>query len=276
MLNAAAITELDVESATYAIFSEWLPKYFTGQPVVIGGNRATLPKAVIAFGQSPANQPVNPVGTGTPPQAGITMVWGTPLSTSRKWETVNGLAQLMIYKKARWNFWVRVEMQSAQSANARKLCRQAAEGLSALMMNPATTYELGQKGIHHVRPSEPEPVSDTGYILMLVGCRAQLRYPVLVQPFAITQDNVRVVNGTLELWDAGQSAFVPLTMNNGTLGVGAPDLAGVPQANQVLALLGDNANVRLNNGVLELWDAGQSAFVPLTVNNGTLGVGAAT
>ncbi|MDE2105483.1 MAG: hypothetical protein KGL39_50110 [Patescibacteria group bacterium] len=192
MLTAPAITELDVESSTFAIFAEWLGKYFKGQTASIGGNaNVPMPKAVIAFGQTPATQPLNPVATpssqngGVAPQASITMVWGTPLSTERKWEIPPGgpagTAQLMVYKKVRWNFWVRCEQQAAAGNNARKLCRQAAEMLSALLMNPATTHELGQKGIHHLRPSEPDPVSDTGFILMLVGCRAQLRYPVLKQ-----------------------------------------------------------------------------------------------
>jgi hypothetical protein len=31
---------------------------------------------------------------------------------------------------------------------------------------------------------------------------------------------------------------------------------------------------RMNNGVFELWDDGQQAYVPVTVSNGELGVGA--
>ena len=185
MLNANAITELDVESATYALFAEWLAKYFDGSPHAVGGNAAVpFPKAVIQFGQSPMAQPLNPAlpaASSPPPHASILMVWGSPVSTVRRWETVGGAAQTMIYKKVRWNFWVRCEMQGTDSANARKLCRQTGERLNALLSNPATTQELGQKGIHHARPSEPEPVADTGFILMLVTCRAQLRYPVLVK-----------------------------------------------------------------------------------------------
>ena len=186
MLSAPAITELDVESSVYALFAEWLAKYFDGQPHAVGGNAAVpFPKAVIQFGQSPMSQPLNPAtAPGKPditPQASIVMVWGSPVSTVKRWETVGGKAQQMVYKKVRWNFWVRCEMQGTDSANARKLCRQTGERLNALLSNPATTQELGQKGIHHARPSEPEPVADTGFILMLVTCRAQLRYPVLVK-----------------------------------------------------------------------------------------------
>jgi hypothetical protein len=110
-------------------------------------------------------------------------VWGAPGDTRRRWETAAGgnpAAQLMIYKQVRWNFWVRCEMQASNAANARKLCRQTAEKLHALLANPATAHELGQKGIHHVRPAEPEPVAETGFILMLVACRATLRYGVQV------------------------------------------------------------------------------------------------
>jgi hypothetical protein len=184
MLSSPAITELDVESSVYAVFAEWLADYFDGQPHDVGGNAAVpFPRALIQFGQAPMKQPLNPAAQGSKPkaqspQAGIAMVWGAPVSTSRKWETVGGAAQLMIYKKVRWNFWVRAEMQASDTGSARKLCRQAAELLNALLMNPATTRDLGQCGIHHLRPGEPEPIADTGYILMLVGCRAQLRYPV--------------------------------------------------------------------------------------------------
>ena len=189
MLSAPAITELDVESSTYAIFAEWLAKYFDGQPHAVGGNAAVpFPKAVIQFGQSPMSQPLNPATApgkqDITPQASIVMVWGSPVSTVKRWENSplgpTGTVQ-MVYKKVRWNFWVRCEMQGTDSANARKLCRQTGERLNALLSNPATTQELGQKGIHHARPSEPEPVADTGFILMLVTCRAQLRYPVLVK-----------------------------------------------------------------------------------------------
>jgi hypothetical protein len=234
MLQANPITELDVESAGYAIFAEWLAKYFDGRPHDVGGHsQVPFPKAAIAFGQSPASQPQNPAGKADS-QSSITMVWGTPVSTTRHWETLGGATVLMVYKKVRWNFWVRAEMQASDTGNARKLCRQTAEKLSALLLNPATTRELAQKGIFHTRPAEPEPVSETGYILMLVSVRAQLRYPVLVgepQPAAVidtgTPDNVtpavRIKNGLLEIWDSGQQAYVPLLIENGVIGTGAPD-----------------------------------------------------
>jgi hypothetical protein len=185
MLTANAITELDVESATYAVFAEWLAKYFDGATHDVGGNAAvTFPKAVILFGQSPMTQPLNPLAGGPPvppsvPQSSITMVWGAPVSTVKRWETVGGASQQMAYKKVRWNFWVRCEAPRGAATNARKLCRQTAEMLSAILANPATTQELGQKGLHHCRPGEPEPVSEAPYILMLVSCRATLRYAVL-------------------------------------------------------------------------------------------------
>ena len=242
MLSAPAITELDVESSTYALFAEWLAKYFDGQPHAVGGNAAVpFPKAVIQFGQSPMAQPLNPSAVpqaqSPAPQASIVMVWGSPVSTVKRWENSplgpTGTVQ-MVYKKVRWNFWVRAELQASDSGNARKLCRQTGERLNALLTNPATAYELAEKGIHHARPAEPEPVADTGFILMLVTCRATLRYPVLggepqVQSVidAGTPPNVaptaRMNHGVFEIWDAGQQAYVPVTVNNGALGVGAAD-----------------------------------------------------
>ena len=123
MLTANAITELDVESATYAIFAEWLAKYFDGKTHDVGGNAAVqFPKAVISFGQSPATQPLNPAGAATP-QASILMVWGAPVNTRKYWQTVSGQSQQMADRKVRWNFWVRCEQTASAGNNARKLCR---------------------------------------------------------------------------------------------------------------------------------------------------------
>ena len=180
MLTANAITELDVEGAVHTIFAEWLAKYFDGQPHIVGGKKpVSFPTALLQFEQCSITQPQNP---GTPaPQASIIMVWGTPISTDKRRETVGGKPQQMIYKNVRWNFWVRAQMQSADSANARKVAHLASKRLNAILKNPATNCELGQKGIHHPCPREPELVAESAYTLMLVTCQAQLRYSVLVK-----------------------------------------------------------------------------------------------
>lgn len=189
MLEAPAIRELSLESDTWTALAEWLAKYFDGGLHDVGGNaQVKFPKAVLRFGQSILPQPLNPArlvegreSSDEQAKAAITAVWGSPIGTAKHWQTVDGQTQQVAERKVRWNFWVRCEMQDAQEANARKVCRQTAERLSGLLGNAAATRELGQCGIHRVRPGEPEPVAETGFILMLVTCRATLRYAVLSQ-----------------------------------------------------------------------------------------------
>ena len=180
MLNAPAITELNVENAVYTIFAEWLGKYFDGQQHAVGGKALLpFPKALLQFGQS---QIPPPLKYDTPaPLASIIMVWSSPISTDKRWETIDGKSQQMIYQKARWNYWVRVEKQGTDTMSARKVAHQTGKLLTTLLRNPATTGELAHKGIHKPCPGEPEPVAESGYVLMLVSCRALLSYPVLVK-----------------------------------------------------------------------------------------------
>jgi hypothetical protein len=185
---APHISEMELESSAFAAWAAFLNGYFDGNTHDVGANQAVpFPKANILFGQSPVLQPMNPAvrplpagGQTTPPTpiSSINMVWSYPLTTCRYWERVNGVTQQRAYKKSRFNFWVRCEMQQDTAANARKVCRQTAERLSGLLGNAAATFALAECGIHHCRPGEPEMVAETAYILMLVTCRATLRYAV--------------------------------------------------------------------------------------------------
>ena len=186
MLTANALREFSYTSDTYTVFAEWLAQYFDGVPHAVGGQTAVpFTTAVLRFGQSVLPQPLNPVATTANPaaarQASISMVWGAPIRpVDLRWETVDGVTQQMAYRLLYWNFWVRCE-----DATARRLCRQTAEQLSALLGNAAATRALGQKGIMRLRPTAPEPVAEGAFILMLVSCRGTLRHAVLSQDGAL-------------------------------------------------------------------------------------------
>jgi len=165
---------------------------------------------------------------------GITMTFAadTGRNVSRRWETVlvgpSGQRQQMFYKPVRFNFWVRCE---TADDTARALCMNAGQLLESILANAAETRVLAQNGVHRLRPGSSSPVADTTYVLRLVPCAATLKYAVLSQgatpvvlplPAAGPMPTARMNNGVFELWDAGLQAYVPVTVNNGALGVGAP------------------------------------------------------
>ena len=63
-LQASPISELTPETALRGLLAEWLGRYFDGGSHAVGtGPAAVFPLVALAFGQSPANQPMgsNPV-----------------------------------------------------------------------------------------------------------------------------------------------------------------------------------------------------------------------
>ncbi len=232
------ITETNLEKGTYAAFAAWLAFYFDGGLHPVGGNLGvSFPKAALGFAQSALPQPLagTPTTTATnpanPPQVGITLTFGADTGqVQRRWHVVGGSRQRVHYKPVRLNFWVRCE---TADDSGRAACMTAASLLEAIMANEASSKPLAQCGIHRIRPSSPQPIADTTYVLRQVTCRATLRYAVFSQTGAITlpvtvptniQPNVRLTAaGIFEIWDTGQNAFLPVTSINGALGTGAPD-----------------------------------------------------
>ena len=224
------LREYKLEQSTYDLFAIWLKSYFDGAAHAIGGNAGVMfPKAALGFAQSALPQPL----TASGPQVGITMTFAadTGRNVSRRWEVgpPGTGRQQMFYKPMRWNFWVRCETADDK---ARALCMNAAQLLESILANAACTRPLAQMGVHRIRPGSAVPVADTTYILRLVPCHATLKYAVLSQgatpvvlppPPPGVAPTARMNNGVFELWDAGQSAYVPVVVNNGTLGVGAAD-----------------------------------------------------
>jgi len=165
------IRELTLEKDVLALVTEFLGDYFDGNPHNVGLNQnVTFPKATIVSQESalPERGAV----------LGITCVWGGSSSRQKRWDVVNGVAQEIVYEKTAVNFWVRAEMAAGPTGNARTLCQNAAQLLSGLLQNSAETRQLSQKGIHRIRPGNPQAISDTNYVLRLMSCRFTLRYAV--------------------------------------------------------------------------------------------------
>lgn len=168
-LASDAVNELALETGVFALFAEFLGDFFDGAPHAVGQNAAVpFPKAVIRFQQSALPQPLN--------GAGISMTWNSPTLVTKKWD--NG-GQEVATTLARWNFWIRSEL--ADPGDAAALCMDTAQKLFALLANSGATQPLAQKGIHRLRPMTPSLVTDTGYVLRLMPCTAQLRWLVQSQ-----------------------------------------------------------------------------------------------
>ena len=168
-LNHPAVSELALEGSVFALFAEFLAGYFDGASHAVGGNApAVFPKAVLKFQQSALPQPLK--------GAGIAMVWNSPTLVTKRWD---GSGQEVATTSARWNFWIRTEL--ADSGDAKALCQDTAQKLFGLLANSAATQALAQKGIHRLRPMTPSLVTDTGYVLRLLPCAAQLRWTIRSQ-----------------------------------------------------------------------------------------------
>ncbi len=172
-LNSPAVNALALEASVMKLLAEWLGKWFTGTAHVLGGHGSLrFPAATLRFQQSALPQPL----TG----AGITAVWVAAANTTTRWEA----GQQVAFDHASWFFLVR-------AANDDLVCRTASDRLIALLRNPAGTKKLAEKGIHKLRPSPPQLISDgvaapsggndPNYVTRLIACQARLRYPIFSQ-----------------------------------------------------------------------------------------------
>lgn len=173
MLTSPALNEMGLETAFLTLMEEWLSQWFDGGTHTVGAaGDFTFPKAVLGFQQSPAQQPLNPAAqAGRTPEVSITMVWGEPSVTDRKWWDDG---QERRWVRAHFTFYVRAEGQAHASGNARKLCREAAEKLHAILDNAACRRDLTQKGVMRLRPGTPQAVAETSYSLRRVACTGTL------------------------------------------------------------------------------------------------------
>lgn len=181
-MTASSISALAIESRFFALWQEFLAGYFDGQSHTVGANPAiAFPSAYLRFQQSLLPQPIDGVA--------ITAVWVRPSYFEKKWDTVNGGRQEVVFARFGMMFWVRAQMVSSGTGNSAFKCTQAAELLFGLLQNSAATRPLAGKGIHRLRPSSPQLVSDgsgsrpndPSYALRVVTCDGRLHYPVLSQ-----------------------------------------------------------------------------------------------
>ncbi len=171
-LTKPAVNEMSLEGGTFALFAEFLARFFDGDAHDVGENpEVPFPKAVVKFQQN------------APPQAlkgaAISMTWNAPGPVRKQWESLAGSRQEICTTTARWNFWIRAELADQGDTNA--LGIDTAQKLFGLLNNSAATQVLAQKGVHRLRPSTPSLVTDTGYVLRLMPCTAVLRWPVKSQ-----------------------------------------------------------------------------------------------
>lgn len=182
-LTAPAVSELDVEGTSLALWQEFLAGYFDGASHIVGSNpTAVFPKAALRFGQSAAPQPAGSAVVDVV----ISLVWLGNVGPRRlEWEKVGNSTQQMAYSRTAWLFYVRASVNAATpgptAGNPQKLCTLAAGRLQALLGNSDAALPLAQKGVAHLRPDEPRPIEDKEYIVRTLRCRGWLRYPVLSQ-----------------------------------------------------------------------------------------------
>lgn len=183
MLNSPAISELALESSTFNLFNEFLKGFFDGAAHVVGYNApVAFPTAEIHFQQSSQTAPLN--------GAAISLVWISGSRPNYHWETVAGKTQRMATVRANWMFFVRAQKPDDGTGNAKALAMRTGELLFALLQNSTAVKPLAQKGIHRLRPSTPQLLSegagaksgDPAYAMRGIACAGTLRYAVISQP----------------------------------------------------------------------------------------------
>lgn len=205
-LSNSKVSALSIEGSVFALFEEWLSRWFDGGSHVIGANSENLltqggenlltqggenlvigaptlfPNAFLRFQQSNLPELGGKIG--------ITAVWVSDSVIAKRWENVEGEMQEVVTAWANWFFMIRAEGKASDKGdNSTKRCRTGADLLFALLQNSNATRALAQRGISRFRPQTPRLMSegktqdkpDQFYSLRMVPCRAQLRYAVLSQ-----------------------------------------------------------------------------------------------
>lgn len=163
-MNAAALSELTVESAPQALWQEWLASYFDGAAHAVGTNPPVVfPQCELAFGFSPVAQPLN--------GSEIRVLCLPRSERAEVWTTGKLATDYVLFQ-----FWVRAKVQGKGESEAR--ATRVAELLKALLTNPDSRYALAEKGVGRLLPQAPQAVPGPDYALRLVACSAQLQYAI--------------------------------------------------------------------------------------------------
>jgi hypothetical protein len=207
--QASAISAFNIETSTLALFRDFLCGYFDGAEHEVGPDNPPIafPAATLRFQQQGLPQPLDGLA--------ITMTWGAPARFQRRWDRNGEFLQEFGYGQAQWNFWVRASGRpSAGTENPDYVCRRGAETLFALLNHTAATLTLARHGIHHVRATSPQLVSegrdakgaDIHYSTRLLICTGRLRFPIS----AVDEnrgDLLAVNDGVLAVNDGAAAAF---------------------------------------------------------------------
>lgn len=178
-LNAAAITELSTETAVFTILNEWLRLWFDGNAHSVGNNPPVVfPLVNIAFGQSPAQQPLHKTH-----DAEIRCVVFPRSELSEDLDTVLFSGKLAT-DFVLFNFWV--SAKAPGTGQSEVLAKNIGELLKAILSNPDARYPLAEKGIVNMQAKSPEWLRSSDYAKRLIAVIAQLQYPILYGPQTVT------------------------------------------------------------------------------------------
>ena len=186
-LTAAAITELTTESAPFQILNEWLRLWFDGGWHQVGRNVPVwFPKVNIAFGQSPAAQPMHNLEKGTDAEIRCVVFPRSELVNDADTSLYSGK---LVTSMVLFNFWVSAKKPG--NGQSEWLAEKIGQLLKAILSNPDTKYPLAEKGILSLQPKPPEPLRSGDYAKRLVAVVGQLQYPILFgdQPASFPPDD---------------------------------------------------------------------------------------
>lgn len=194
-LVSPAITELTTEKAPLTVLAEWLALWFDGNAHAVGNNAPIIfPKAVLAFGQSKAQQTLHENGFDAEIRCVI-----FPRS-----ELVDDLDTVLYSGKLAtsfvlFNFWVSAKKPG--EGQSELLAETIGQLLKAVLSNPDTKYPLAEKGILNLQPKAPEWLRSVDYAKRLVAVPGQLQYPIQFGTLAVTppsDDGEQSLDFTLE------------------------------------------------------------------------------
>jgi len=213
-LQTPAITELTVESGTYALFNEWLAKWFDGHAHAVGVNAPVVfPPANRAFGQGKPVQPLHDQSLGTDAEIRLVMLARGEVASPN--DTVLYQGKLLT-DFVTFNFWVSAKRPGA--GQSQLLAERLGELLKAILTNPDARYELAERGITHLSPQGPAQwLQDKDYSKRLVSCNGTLQYAVQYsQDPLITVIDPRTVSGAVR--SAAFTRETPLIVGTYLLG----------------------------------------------------------
>lgn len=171
-LTSPSIQEHTVESASKALWNEWLRVYFDGGTHNIGNAAGVgFPKANISFDQHPPKQPLD---TDTPGEERVEItVTSVPGRESRKNQDGGRFASSSVT----FNFWIQAKGRDA--GDSRALAQLTADRLKAILSNPDCTIDLARKGIRDFNARKPAKFISSDWDMYLVTCSARLQFDIL-------------------------------------------------------------------------------------------------